>query len=204
MKRELLKASPNAKGLIFDLDGTLLDSIGLHWEAWKETCKTHGVEIDYDFFINHTGKPADKIAQIIIEHYQINTTAKEILAEKEQRVYAHLDSVKPIDAVVAVAKENYGKLPMAVGTGSDRRRAETMLRHANLLHLFVGLVCAEDVDRHKPYPDTFMKCAEIMGIPYECCEVFEDGTPGLQAASSAGMIATDVKPYYKKNESINF
>ena len=104
-----------------------------------------------------------------------------------------LDSVKPIDAVVAVAKENYGKLPMAVGTGSDRRRAETMLRHANLLHLFVGLVCAEDVKRHKPYPDTFMKCADIMGIPYECCEVFEDGTPGLQAASSAVMIATDVK-----------
>lgn len=196
MKKTRLTASPEAKGLIFDLDGTLLDSIGLHWRAWQEACRVHGVEIEYDFFIEHTGKPIEKIAHVLVEHYNIPTTTETILKDKERLVYAHLDSVEPIEAVVAVAKENYGKLPMSVGTGSDRRRAELMLQHAGLQHLFVGIVCAEDVDRHKPHPDTFMKCAELMGVPYDKCEVFEDGTPGLQAATTAGMIATDVKPYY--------
>lgn len=196
MKKERLTANESAEGLIFDLDGTLLDSIGLHWRAWQEACRIYGVEIEFEFFINHTGKPAEKIAQIIVDNYNIQATSLELLKEKERMVYQHIDTIKPIEAVVAVAKENYGKRPMAVGTGSDRRRAELMLTQANIRHLFVAVVCAEDVERHKPYPDTFMKCADIMGIPYDKCEVFEDGAPGLQAATTAGMIATDVKPYY--------
>lgn len=199
MKKARLTASPKAQGLIFDLDGTLLDSIGLHWKAWQEACREYGVEIDFDFFITHTGKPVEKISRILTEHYNIPTEPENILSAKERLVYEHLDSVKPIEAVVNVAKENYGKLPMAVGTGSDRRRAEIMLKHAGLQHLFVAVVCAEDVTHHKPHPETFVKCAELMGIPCDKCEVFEDGAPGLQAATTAGMMATDVKPYYADN-----
>lgn len=191
-----LTAHPSAKGLIFDLDGTLLDSIGVHWAAWQEACRQYGAEINFDFFMSHTGKPMEKIAQIIVDHYGISATAEQLVKIKEQKVYEHLDSIEPIAAVAAVAHENYGKLPMSIGTGSDRRRAERMLAKAGMLHMFCGLVCSEDVERHKPYPDTFMKCAELMGVDPSECQVFEDGEPGMQAARAAGMIATDVKPYY--------
>lgn len=191
-----LKVSRTARGLIFDLDGTLLDSIGLHWLAWQYACRQYNVELDKHFFMSQTGKPIQEIAQLLIDKYNINASINEILEAKEEMVYANLDSVKIIEPVVAIAKASYGKIPMSVGTGSDHRRAEIMLKKANILHLFDAIVCAEDVCNHKPAPDTFLLCAQLMNVEPKYCQVFEDGKLGLDAATSANMIATDVKPFY--------
>ncbi len=195
---QTLTSSPEAEALIFDLDGTLLDSLGLHWRAWHEAFSAQGVEIDHELFLTYTGKPVEEIAQILIDHYGADVDINAILKAKKDVVASHLNEVEEIEAVTRVARENYGKKPMAVGTGSDRARAELMLKNAGLFHMFDAIVSADDVEHFKPEPDTFLLCARRMGVAPEKCQVFEDGEPGLEAARRCGMIATDVKPYYKK------
>lgn len=194
-QHQRLEASPKSKGLIFDLDGTLIDDLDLHWQAWSSACRHFGAEADHQFFLSLTGKPVGKIAQILIDEYNIPTTADEIVSLKERFVYQHIDEVGIFPAVVDVVKTNYGRLPMAVGTGSDRRRALMMLANAGIDGMFDALVCAEDVENHKPAPDTFLRCAQLMNVRPEECQVFEDGQLGLDAARAANMIATDVRPY---------
>ncbi len=192
-----LKANQAAKGLIFDLDGTLIDSMPMHWAGWQAAFRKYGSEIEHDFFFSHAGKAAIEIAQILIDKYNTPTTAELIVAEKQKYVYEHLDNVAIIKPVVNVVEENFGRIPMAVGTGSDTARAVRMLTNAGLIDKFVGIVSADDVEHHKPAPDTFLRCAELMGVSPAECEVFEDAEPGLAAARAGGMIATDVRPYYE-------
>lgn len=189
-------ADPRAKGLIFDLDGTLLDSMPLHWKAWHSACARFGADVDRDFFFRHVGKSMSEIATVLINEYHIEARVDDITQLKDELVYAEMDSVRRIEPIVAIAEANYGRLPMSIGTGSNHRRAEMMLQNAGILHYFKAIVCAEDVVNHKPSPDTFLRCAELMGVAPADCQVFEDGEPGLKAAATAGMIATDVKPFY--------
>lgn len=192
-----LKVNPIAKGLIFDLDGTLIDSMPMHWAGWQAAFRKYGSEIEHDFFFSHAGKASHEIAQILIDKYQTPTTAEAIVDEKQKYVYAHLDEVAVIRPVVKVVEDNFGRIPMAVGTGSDTARAVRMLTNAGLIDKFVAIVSADDVQNHKPHPDTFLRCAQLMGVEPTECEVFEDAEPGLQAAKVGGMIATDVRPYYE-------
>ncbi|MDU4092480.1 MAG: HAD-IA family hydrolase, partial [Pantoea sp.] len=87
----------------------------------------------------------------------------------------------------------HGRKPMAVGTGSEHAMADALLQHLNLRHYFDVIVGADDVTRHKPEPDTFLRCAALMGVDPEKCVVFEDADFGLQAAQAAGMAAVDVR-----------
>ncbi|MCQ2229227.1 MAG: beta-phosphoglucomutase family hydrolase [Bacteroidales bacterium] len=192
----ILKAHPDAQGLIFDLDGTLIDSMPMHFAGWQTAFRMFDTEIEHDFFFSFAGKAAAEIATILIEHYHSRATVEQIVTFKQAYVYEHLADVDVIEPVVNVVNECYGKIPMAIGTGSDRRRAEIMLQNAGLLDKFVCVVGADDVKNHKPAPDTFLRCAELMGVDPTKCQVFEDAEPGLTAARTAGMIATDVKPYY--------
>jgi beta-phosphoglucomutase-like phosphatase (HAD superfamily) len=171
------------KGLIFDLDGTLADSMPLHFEGWKKACERFGAFIDQDFLRFHTGSPGWAIAAAIIEN-------------------SHLESqhlIKPIEPVTQIAKKYYGKIPMAVGTGGHREAVERTLEIIGMKKYFDIIVTANDVKQHKPDPETFLKCAEMMNISPEHIEVFEDGDLGLEAASRAGMIATDVRSWYPAN-----
>jgi len=192
----VLKAHPDAQGLIFDLDGTLIDSMPMHFAGWQHAFRLFDTEIEHDFFFSFAGKAASEIAKILIDHYHSKATVEQIVTFKQTYVYQHLADVDVIEPVVNVVRECYGKIPMAVGTGSDKRRAEVMLKNAGLIDMFVCIVGADDVVNHKPAPDTFLRCAELMNVDPTKCQVFEDAEPGLTAARSAGMIATDVKPYY--------
>ena len=165
-----LTADSNARALIFDLDGTLLDSMALHWEAWETVCTSHGISIEKDFFMSLTGKPVEEISQIIVSHYNSDAEPEAILKEKQTYTMQRLPQIKPVEAVANVLFENAGKLPMAVGTGSDRKRALAMLDNAGLTKYFSAIVCAEDVENHKPAPDTFLRCAELMGVEPKFCQ----------------------------------
>ena len=101
----------------------------------------------------------------------------------------------PIDEILSIVKEFHGKLPMSVGTGASRRSTEVQLKQLALTNCFDAIVTANDVTRHKPYPDTFLECARIMGVEPAFCQVFEDGDLGIEAGKRAGMIVTDVRPF---------
>jgi beta-phosphoglucomutase family hydrolase len=189
------------KGLIFDLDGTLADTMPYHFEGWKKACLKYGADIDPDFLRKHTGSPGWIIASEIIKKCGLDgkVTIDQIVEEKLDQFYKVQPNVKPIKPVVDIVRKYYQKLPMAVGTGGHREAVIRTLELTGLSEYFDIIVTANDVDNFKPHPETFLKCAELMNVDPAHIEVFEDGDLGIEAARMAGMIATDVRSWYDSN-----
>jgi beta-phosphoglucomutase family hydrolase len=192
---------PGIKGLIFDLDGTLADTMPYHFKGWQLACKKFGAEIDTAFLRKHTGSPGWLIAAEIIKKCELNgnVSIEEIVEEKLISFKEDQPKVKPISPVVEIVKKYFGRLPMAVGTGGHREAVERTLEVTGLRKYFDIIITANDVANFKPHPETFLKCAELMHVAPEFIEVFEDGDLGIEAAKSAGMTATDVRSWYDSN-----
>lgn len=196
MMRELTK-NPRAKGLIFDIDGTICDTMPVHFIAWRETAAEQGIDFTTDFFLEVTGIPALQTSEYLRDKFKGDFDVVEFTRLKEERFELNMHKAKPIEPVIKIIRENKGKLPMACGTGGSQYLAWKTLEISGVKDCFEHVVAAEDVINHKPFPDTFLKAAELIGVDPSDCEVFEDGELGLQAAISAGMMCVDVKPYYE-------
>jgi beta-phosphoglucomutase-like phosphatase (HAD superfamily) len=192
---------PGVKGLIFDLDGTLADTMPLHFQGWLSACRKFGAEIDNSFLRKHTGSPGWIIADMIIKNCNLNgtVTAEQIVTEKLRLFYRDQHLTQPIEPVTSIVKKYHGILPMAVGTGGHREAVERTLEITGLKKYFSIVITANDVTNFKPHPETFLKCAEMMNVHPSEVEVFEDGELGLDAARAAGMIATDVRSWYNSD-----
>jgi beta-phosphoglucomutase-like phosphatase (HAD superfamily) len=190
-----IRVSENAKGLIFDLDGTLSDSLPGHVATWNMVGEKYGFKFDPYIIVEMTGRPTIEFARRMVKQYGIPEDPAKLARMKQEAFWNMANSLKPIDEVVSIVKEYYGRLPLSVGTGASRRSAEVQLEALNLTHYFEWLVSADDVDHFKPEPHTFLECARLMGVEPQFCQVFEDGELGIEAAKNAGMIVTDVKPY---------
>ena len=197
----LYDIKPGIKGLIFDLDGTLADTMPYHFRGWRHACQKFGCDIDKDFLRKHTGTPGWIIADEILKKCNLdgNVTRDQIMNEKLIEFYKDQHLVKPILPVVEIVKKYFGILPMAVGTGGHREAVERTLDITDLRKYFDIIVTANDVENFKPHPETFLKCAALMNIKPEFVEVFEDGDLGIKAALTAGMQVTDVRSWYDSN-----
>ncbi|MGA1976819.1 MAG: HAD-IA family hydrolase [Bacteroidales bacterium] len=193
--------NPGIKGLIFDLDGTLADTMPYHYESWKKACRKYGADIEPAFLRLHTGSPGWIIASEIIKKCGLEgkVTIEQIVGEKLEQFHKIQHKVKPIKPVASIVKKYSGKMPMAVGTGGHREAVERTLQITGLRKYFDIIVTANDVDNFKPHPETFLRCAELMEVEPEYVEVFEDGELGIKAAEMAGMVATDVRSWYISN-----
>ena len=195
--------TPGVKGLIFDLDGTLANTMPWHYQAWQKACLRFGIIMDTAFLQAHTGAPGWKIAEEVIA---VNgktgiVDPEDIMRVKLEEFFAIQHNVTPIEPVTALVQKYHGKMPIAVGTGGHREAVEKTLEIIGIREYFDIIVTANDVTHHKPHPETFLKCAELMGVPPAQCEVFEDGDLGIEAARRAGMIATDVRAWYASSWS---
>lgn len=184
------------KALIFDLDGTIANSMPLHFLAWKEAAKQMGLVYTEEFLLSCAGMPCRKIVAKMNKDLNQNVNEDKFSDLKDKLFKEQLIKVDPIEAVVNVIREYHNKLPMAVGTGGKRYFAKKTLEYLNLTDYFPVVICAEDVENHKPNPDTFLKCAKLLGVEPKDCLVFEDAVLGIQAAKAAGMKCIDVTPFY--------
>lgn len=190
-----LEIHRDAKALIFDLDGTLSDSLPVHIASWHSVCEKLNCTFDERILVEMTGMPTISFAERIKREQNLELAAEEIVLMKQQEFWKNINRIKPHDAVIDLMKEAHGKIPMSVGTGASRTSAMLQMKELGIDDLFNFIVTADDVERHKPEPETFLKCAKLMGIAPEFCQVFEDGELGMQAAKTAGMLLTDVRPF---------
>lgn len=190
-----LKVHSKARGLIFDIDGTLIDTMPIHFKAWQEVAGSFGFEYPEELFYKLAGMPTGDIILYINQNQGKALDPEEIVKAKNE-AYLRLNGViRIIKPVLEIVRGNHGKMPMALGTGEYRDVALINLKVTGIDRYFDKLVSADDVANSKPDPETFLKCAQLMNVPPEACQVFEDGAAGLEAAKRAGMIVTDVRPF---------
>ncbi len=180
-------------GLIFDCDGTLVDSMPLHMKAWKEAFKKYNSYYNEDFLFSLKGMKEIEIIELYNKKFNINLEPVELVAAKHEYFMENISSVKPIEQVVDVAKSYFGKLPLAVVSGSVGRIVVSELKVLGILRLFKIILTADDPYKPKPYPDVFYAAASKLNITPRSCLVFEDGEAGLEAASNAGMKTIDIR-----------
>jgi beta-phosphoglucomutase family hydrolase len=182
------------EALIFDMDGTLVDSGQLHEHTWTATLDRFGIPVDAPLMRSLAGVPTRETLEILVRHFQVSpgATVDEMNAFKEQRVRDDVHRYVAPTAMSDVVKTYFGKKPMAVGTGASTAEARTTLKLCGLDTFFDVVVGADQVQNPKPAPDTFLLCARLLGVRAEACVVFEDSAMGLQAAARAGMATVDV------------
>jgi len=185
------------KGLIFDCDGTLANTMPLHWRAWQAITARHGIHFPEDRFYALGGVPTRDILAALREEQQLAIDPLLVAKEKEEEYLKFMTQVGPIHEVVIIAKDHAGKVPMAVASGGSRHVINDVLRKLEIRGLFAAVVTSEDVTRQKPAPDIFLEAARRIGVAPQFCRAYEDTDLGMQAIRAAGMDAVDVRELLK-------
>lgn len=183
------------KAVIFDLDGTLIDSMPAHFESWRKALTRANAPKNVfpeDVFYAMGGRPTKDIVKVLNGEHNLSLDPEFISSAKREEFLNNLDSIDLIDEVVDFAKSLRGKMPMAIATGGGRIVVEKTLKHLHLSDLFDEVVTANDVKVGKPAPDVFIEAAERLGVAAEDCLVFEDAPAGMMAAQTAGMKVVSV------------
>ena len=191
----MIKIEEGVKGLIFDLDGTIADTMPIHYIAWRNTAARYGIDFSEELFYSLAGVTLYAIAKKLNETFGKDIDPIEMGDAKEAEYEQSLWKAKPIVPVVEIIKQYYGKMPMAVGTGGNSRLARKTLEVMGVSHFIDIIIASDNIENPKPHPETFLRCAELMGVNPENCQVFEDGTLGIEAALTAGMKVVDIKAY---------
>ena len=189
----MLPFPDNTTALLFDCDGTLADTMTLHYHAWHETLLARGVDCPRKFIDEHAGVPTDLIVEEINERWGVSLDPASITEEKENRFRERIHLTEPIEEVLATAHAYHGKLPMAVVSGGTRDVVHATLIEIQAIDLFPVVVTADDPVPPKPSPAVFLEAARRLEVDPTRCHVFEDGDPGIVAAKAAGMTFTDVR-----------
>jgi beta-phosphoglucomutase family hydrolase len=182
------------QALIFDCDGTLADTMPLHWQAWQTVTLRYGLDFPEDRFYKLGGVPSRDILAMLSAEQNRPLDPLAASKEKEAAYIPHLPKVRAIEPVVQIVRANAGKLPMAVASGGNQIHINQVLTHLGLRQFFQAVVTSEDVQRQKPAPDIFLEAARRLGVPPQFCRAYEDTDLGLQAIRAAGMEAVDVRP----------
>lgn len=176
-------------GYIFDLDGTLVDTMPLHFRAWDAAMRHAGLQcpLDEDLFYSLGGVPTRRVAELIAAHYQLTIDPDAVFHHKENLFRQLQGDARLIGPVVEFARRVAAVRPVSIASGGPREIVRRSLELAGLAPLFKVVVTADDVEHGKPAPDMFLRAARLMGVPPGDCLVFEDAEPGMRAAEAAGM-----------------
>lgn len=191
----MIKIDKDIKGLIFDCDGTLVDSMPRHWEAWHETFAEYGLSCSTAYLERHAGVPIKETLKEYLKDHKVEKTIDldEFVTRKHAKSLKKLEEVQPVPEVLEVVKKYHDKLKMSVASGGARKNVMTSLKAIDADKYFDIVITADDPIPGKPNPDIFLYAAYKMGVKPKHCLVFEDGSMGIAAAQRAGMKYFDVR-----------
>lgn len=175
------------QGIVFDMDGTLVDSMPAHMEAWRVTCENFGYPFDLDYMYSLGGVPTRQTVVVLNDKFSMDHDPSEVARYKRESWEAMNLEPVIIESTMAVFNHYRPHMAIGIGTGAERPHAEHLLTSHGLLERIDSLVTATDVTHGKPHPETFLTVARQMGIEPSKCVVFEDTEIGRQAARDAGM-----------------
>ncbi len=185
---------------IFDMDGTLIDSMGQHQKAWVYALNKFNIPFTAQQMLAMSGKPTEQTVEILVEQANIQGIDVALVSETKEQRYHQLVHLEVHPTPLLKVLEHYlGKKPMAVGTGASQQQAKMLLNKLGIAKQLQAIVGADLVVQHKPAPDTFLKCAELMQVEPQRCLVFEDADAGIEAAQAAGMAYVDVRKLWPAN-----
>lgn len=183
-------------GYIFDCDGTLADSMVVHYRAWLAALAAHGATFDFhwELFTSRAGMTLPNTVRELNAQFGLALDPEGVTASQREEYERYLATVQPIADVVELARRVAATRPVSVASGGERLIVNRTLELIGLGQTFPVVITAEDVTHGKPAPDMFLLAAERMGVTPADCVVFEDSVFGLQAAKSAGMASVLVRP----------
>jgi beta-phosphoglucomutase family hydrolase len=193
--------TPSPRALIFDCDGTLADSMPLHWRAWRAVAARYGFHFPENRFYSMGGVPTRDIVRTLSREQGLALDPLAVARDKEALYLPLIAQIEPVNVVVGIARDNYGKIPLAVASGGSRKIIEQVLDHLRIKQLFQAIVTNEDIANQKPAPDIFIEAARRLGVTPQFCRAYEDTDLGMTAIRAAGMEAVDVRELLVKREA---
>lgn len=172
---------------LFDCDGTLADTMPLHYQAWRAALRAHDCAFPEALFYELGGTPTVRIVELLNERHGHRMPPVETARHKDELYLRLICAIGPIEPVVTIARETHGKLPMAVASGGHRHIVINTLDALGITQLFDAIIGSEDYAHGKPAPDPFLAAARALGVDPARCLAFEDTQIGVEAARAAGM-----------------
>lgn len=186
------------KAYLFDCDGTVADSMPLHYQAWKKALGEWNCEFEEKLFYAWGGMPVAEIISTLNQRHGLNMPVETVERRKEELYFELLPQLHSVPAVLEHIVAEYGRVPFAVVSGSTRESVTASLIALNLLDRFDTIVCAGDYTKSKPDPEAFLLAAAKLRVDPKACLVFEDTDMGIQAATAAGMASVKVPPPWER------
>jgi beta-phosphoglucomutase family hydrolase len=177
---------------LFDCDGTIVDSMPLHYLAWKRIFTEHGCDFSEEKHYSWGGMPTEEIVAALNAEQGLAMDPVEVALQKEEYYHEILHQLQAVPEVLEHIEATHGKIPFAVVSGGTRDSVTRSLTALNILDKFDTLVCAGEYQKSKPHPEPYLMAAELLGVAPERCLVFEDTEIGIQAATAAGMASVRI------------
>lgn len=179
--------------LLFDCDGTLVDSAPVYLRAWAEGLATSGKNLDEDWYRERYGLSEQSLMEAFEQAHAIKLDRATVAARMRQAYFTHIAALAECPATTAIVRREHGRIPLAVASGGPGMIVRASLEHLGLTPFFDTIISLDEVGIPKPAPDIFLHAAACLGVAPEDCLVFEDSDTGLTAAAHAGMRAIDVR-----------
>jgi len=180
--------------VLFDFDGTLVDTMPIHYEAYRLAFAEIGIELTHDDFFNNIGGTGLETIPRFLRGRHSSKSTGEIHRRKKELLLSILDEVDipqlPTSRLLPLLR---GRVPLAVATSGARVGVEKMLKRLGWTTCFAAVVTAEDVPQGKPAPDLFLAAAQQLGVDPSRCLAFEDTDDGIASARASGATVIDVR-----------
>lgn len=179
------------KAVLFDMDGLLLDTERVSGQAWQLAAEEKGYVLPWEVIYSFVGKKYEDVLGLLARALNLSSDEANALGARKHEIKDELGSQQGVSIMPGALEllEAFQKrdIHMAVVTSTDKERAEAILSRVGIRHYFCRLICGDEVERGKPYPDIYLEAISRLGVEAEACIAFEDSSAGTLAASGAGV-----------------